>query len=968
MNFALPFFKNTSIKWDNFFQLYREPVATFCITPNNAPEIKHIHYSRKQRYDDHDDFYSEEQSINANAFFATLSGMASKFYPPERVRFYKTGIKIKINDLISYKIVIENKTMKFYLTVPKRLSDSFIGSIKRDWGQVDITHIRDDIITVKPDKSKAIQIMLRKHHALSIKYDKKGNFDPLYPALSSLAETMLPQEKLVIDFRIEPLLDAYWKGVARRVYDKFKKGANPTRDEKSWEWVANKVFDVIDYFAKEFDNFMEDILNLNGSNSKKKDEQKINKDYQYSSDKHHENSRGSKVQIYAVAEADDTNRARHILKSVSNGFSELDGDNQFTVKHFRTKNGIKSVIDRISTNQPKLKDYIVPPPSDIFFQKELNQLIRTPNKHTLKEYKSVIAQDNFTRTEIHKDFYDPRYDAIPLAYTLDKDSKTVYMTGYEREWWSYYNEDQERKRTMGRYVIEKTKLDDRSQATLIFGQQGSGKTTLVQLQALATFAVHVEQEVLRNNPNATEDDIYNEWKKRSKSVVVFDVADGEMIVKIWNKIPEWLKKRNRVIILNHAIHERPIPVNFSELEEFNRNVMNDPDFAFELAKMEANLIKDIVKASDSLYVNNFFISALQIAHRVSSDYGVAEAIKILLDADFRLNTVTPKLIELKDEGLLFELEMYNQMDREGQTGKIISAIQNRLTQLERDKKLWDCIAQKPLRNEDGSCAINFRKWIDGDEDGAYMVLVYIPKSGISDQFREFIFAHYLVKIWNLALSREKGFAGREYRPETLVVVDEIHQVIHIPTIANMFIDLFKEPRKYSLRLMFTLHGWSSIANAGRGIESKIKQSILDNGCNLIMLKGGRDAFESLENFLAPMKVADYDNLMNMDWCGIFGIRWQNKSHVFQARMCDANEFYADHDTWDLFSLAKYNCPHSRNRDEVRKDNLERSKSMLKRAIMSNINKEEENKQEVSDDDWEDAEKDGMKGKKSRKSR
>lgn len=383
-------------------------------------------------------------------------------------------------------------------------------------------------------------------------------------------------------------------------------------------------------------------------------------------------------------------------------------------------------------------------------------------------------------------------------------------------------------------------------------KKGSGKTSLSENQALYTFGAHLPRD---------------RWRKESKSVIVFDVADGAMITNIYNHVPEWL--RHRVIILNHANFNNPIAVNNADLDEFNTEVMKDEDYAYTLAEMEAKLVLEILKSEKTLAMDRWFTTALQAVHMVNKDYGYIEAMRTLTDDSFRINEIIPKLTNRR---LQLELNIYHQMSMNGETSKIIQTIENRFSQLERDQKLWDCIAQKPLRDENGKVKINFRKLMDGDEDGAYMVLVHIPKSGVSQLYRKFLFAHYFTKIWNVALSREAGFAGREYKPETLVIIDEIHQIIDIPLIAKLFIDLFKEPRKYSLRLWLTLHGWSSLAKAGRGLEGDIKQSIMDNGCNLIMLKGGGEAFNSLSDFLQPMTIADFNNLMNMDFCGIFAIR------------------------------------------------------------------------------------------------
>lgn len=943
--------KTKKVDWDKFLQIYREPVVTYSITPNNSPEPLHSRYSKKgtgrSKYgfgsQDHSSDYESifDNSYKSDAILNTISGLFSKFYLPERVRFSKEGIRVKLNDVVSYKIIVQKGIMKFYLTVPQRWAKNFTNAIRKDWGQVDITKVSEEIITFKPEKTKALDLQLRHHYALSIKHDGRANY--LYPSLASLASTLAEDDKLLLDFMIKPLNDS-WKENASAKMKAFKRGEVPSKEDTfSLGGLLGKFFDMTNIVLNEALALVDDLM---GAERIKESEKEQLFDLNYSKEKHFQNAKGYDVQIRALAEADDPKKAKHILKSAHSSFENLDGDNKFTFKQIRTKRGIRNIIKSVKENKPQMFKQ-----GEVFFEKEMEQMISIPNKTTLKEYSKIIEQDNYTRTEIHPDFLKNENDSLPFANTLDKDARRVYFGGYLRDWWT----------TKGRLVSEKTKLDDRSTATMIWGTQGSGKTSFSTRQALYTFGVHLSKE---------------EWKKRSKSVVVFDVADGDIITKIWNVIPDWL--RDRVKLLNHSNLKNPIPVNNSDLEEYNRTVMNDEDYSFVMAEMEAKLVNEILGSSKSQYMDRWFTTALQVAHMADRDWGYPEAIRILTDDEFRISEVIPKIT---DERMLLELEAYNEMREEGQTDQIVQTIQNRFVQLERDQKLWDSIAQKPLRNEDGTTKINFRKWMDGDEDGAYLVLVYIPKNGVSELYRKFLFAHYFTKIWNVALSRESGFAGREYRPETLVIIDEIHQIIDVPLVAKLFIDLFKEPRKYSLRMILTLHGWSSLAKAGRTYESKIKQSILDNGCNLIMLKGGRDAFESLENFLSPMTVQDYDNLMNMKWCGIFGIRWQNQNHVFQAKLLPPAEeetieveengkkvkkpVLPKYDDWDSNNLSSYVSPYSRPKEEVRKANLERIKSMVKKSIKNFTSEENELEEDAS---WEDLKQDGTKEKRSRRSR
>ena len=652
-----------------------------------------------------------------------------------------------------------------------------------------------------------------------------------------------------------------------------------------------------------FDEFIYMIEEIMGAIDKKKTKEEQMFDLKYSDTKAHASSKGYRVQIRVLGESEDERKAKHTFKNIENSFTLLNGDNKFTVNHIRTKRGIKTILNAVEKNTP-----ILGRSADIFHEKEMSNILKIPSKQTLQEYKNVINQDNFTRLEVSEDFFSDANGALPFGYTLEKESRKLYFSGYDRKEWT----------EKGRYVKDKTMLDDRSTATMVFGGMGSGKTSLSENQALYTFGVHIKD--------------YEQWKRDSKSVVVFDVADGAMINNIYNHVPEHL--HDRVVILNHSNFKNPIAVNNADLDEFNTEIMQDDDYAYTLAEMEAKLVLEILKSDKTMAMDRWFTSALQCIHSINKDWGYIEAMRTLIDDDFRSEEVIPNLTNRR---LKLEMNAYHQLAGSGQATKIIETIENRFSQLERDQKLWDCIAQKPLRDEEGRVKLNFRKMMDGDEDGAYLILIYIPKSGVSQLYRKFLFAHYFTKVWNVLLSREVGFGGREYRPETLIIVDEIHQIVDIPVIARLFIDLFKEPRKYSGRYWFTLHGWSSLAKAGRGLEGDIKQSIMDNGCNLIMLKGGGEAFNSLQDFLQPLTIADFTNLMNMKFCGIFAIRWKNQNHVFQARMIEDlknNRDFKKYDSTDSTFLTNYSSEYGRSREDVREDNLERSYQMIESSIMN----------------------------------
>lgn len=887
----------------------REPMITFCITPTNAPELSNNGMfspfgSPFGSNSFSDNLPSTKVTGDSSLLLNTVHGLYTNFYLPHRIRFNKSNVKLKMNDNISYKILMVGGKMKFFFSVPLKWKKSFISSIQQDWGNVDITEVDSNIVhKFEPSNSKVMDISLRQHYALSIKTVPLNN-DIFFASLASLASTLDKEDNILIDFNIEPVNNS-WKDKSQKKLREFKNGKPALKDDfLTLRGLLGKSWDMSYVILDEFSNLLEDVMMLKKEEEKKgkkKEDSKQLFDLKYSEEKSTPNMKGYNVQIRVIGESIDDKKIAHAFKNIENSFTLLDGDNKFGCTYIKSKKSIKKVIESVEKNLP-----LMGKPKDILFDKELKNLLTLPNKDTLNEYNKVIVQDNHTRSEIEDVFFDESNGSIPIGYTLDKKPKNILLGGYERQDWT----------EKGRLALSKQKLDDRSTATMVFGSMGSGKTSASESQALYTFGAHITDKEV--------------WKRESKSVVLFDVADGSMIKNIYNYIQPW--QRDRVIILNHSNFKNPVAVNNADLDEFNREVMQDDDYAYTLAEMEARLVIEILGANKTISVDRWFISALQCVHEVDKDWGYIEAIKLLIDTDFRNDEVMPKI---KNRRLLLEIKSYNEMVNNKQANKVIETIQNRFSQLERDQKLWDCIAQKPLRGEDGKVKLNFRKMMDGDKDGAYLILIYIPKSGVSNLYRKFLFAHYFTKVWNVLLSREVGFAGREYRPETLIIVDEIHQIIDIPLIGKLFIDLFKEPRKYSGRYWFTLHGWSSLAKAGRGLDKDIKQSIMDNGCNLIMLKGGGEAFQSLSDFLHPMTIADFNNLMNMDFCGIFALRWNNKNHVMQVKLMpqiEKNPDFEQHSEVDTHFLTDYSSDYGRTRNDVREDNLNRSYDMLEKSI------------------------------------
>src|SRR5690606_35983979 len=118
--------------------------------------------------------------------------------------------------------------MKFYLSVTKKWKRNSISAIKHDWGTVDITVVDNEILKFRPSRTRAMEVSLRHHYSLSLAHgDKKDSF---LQSISSLASTLGDNDKVLIDYNIEPV-NNNWKNKANEKIKGFKKGKPPIKDE-----------------------------------------------------------------------------------------------------------------------------------------------------------------------------------------------------------------------------------------------------------------------------------------------------------------------------------------------------------------------------------------------------------------------------------------------------------------------------------------------------------------------------------------------------------------------------------------------------------------------------------------------------------------------------------------------------------------------------------------------------------------
>lgn len=563
-------------------------------------------------------------------------------------------------------------------------------------------------------------------------------------------------------------------------------------------------------------------------------------------------NRYMQVEILFLIWTEDGEVVKTFRQSLQSLFTEMQGENQLEV--------VAVTPDLARVQKGHLQYDVIP--QLCLYQKELSKFLILPG---IDEIDDSFYKEYESKTEIPKEMLVNEPGAIAFARDLNTGQPIVQPR-----------------------PTNVNALDDYSTPVIMPGQMGAGKSVQLINQVAETFCLDAKSQ--------------EEWKKRARSAIVFDPADGEMISSILSVIPDWLK--DRVVVLNHFDTENPIPVTSHDLLKMSREYGND-GAEFEIAQTETQILLDSLEDSSSTRsIERFYQNALQASYALGSGT-MLDAMRIIIDEDYRAEMI--QNLQGVDDILRFNLKKDDMALKRDEKGIITDTIDNHLSEVQNNKPWMDAISQ------DENEKIDFWKWMNGDEDGAYLVLIYIPEK-VGKQLRKFLFTHYFLKIWKMMKLREA--IPKKQRKECLVIVDEIHQIIDQRGVKNIFGDIFKEPRKYRVRYFFTFHGWSSLEKAGRS-KKEIIQSMKDSGCNLIMLKGGKDTFEDVATMMEPYSVQDFTSLMGMEFTAIFKVAHQKKSHVFMAKLIEPVE--TRYPVYQQVRLTQYkNDQYGRKKLEVRR--------------------------------------------------
>ncbi|MFC7443519.1 hypothetical protein [Laceyella putida] len=528
----------------------------------------------------------------------------------------------------------------------------------------------------------------------------------------------------------------------------------------------------------------------------------------------------AEVQIMFLLWTENDKKKDQFQRALERWAAELQGDTIITVSRFEPD------MKKIE------KGYIDPTqPLMMLYRRELVPLMWMP---TPDQFGKEIYHEQKLKTEIADNMLTDVLGSLPFARHFNT-----------REFIAFPPYD------------TRQQLDDRVKTMLLSGGQGGGKTTFIINQIIETFALRAKSR--------------EEWRKHAKSVVAFDVADGEMFREIMRYIPDWLQ--DRVIFLNHADFENPVQVGFHDLLKLNRETLKRTGYETEIANMDTQMLLDTIGDDSKVQaIEVHLMGALQASY-AAGEGNIIDAIKILRDETYR-KQIFHKLDRKKHVMIRVALANY-QKEYMKDSATILKTIDNRILQVMNYDDLTNSITQPHMEE------IDFWKWTMGDENGPYLVLIFLPSGSLQETTFNYLFAHYFLKLWKLMKFRD--IINEDDRPETLIIVDEIHQIMNHKVVVDIFPSLFKEPRKYRFRYVMSLHGLSSI----QGTKKKETiESIKNNRCNFGFFVGGEEMFNEFRALMEPYDSNDFNHLANLEYCALFSVMVNKKSQVFLGRLLE----------------------------------------------------------------------------------
>ena len=704
-----------------------------------------------------------------------------------------------------WDILMEAEDISFCCTVPKERASFVKQQLELTWERAAISET--EIIQEAADEdSEVCEMNLTRHDIFSLKVDRRVEYEPLGSLLIGSHE-LKEDDFARIQIVCEPISRITWQDTAERNHKKFKSGVTPKRMRISKKDALMGVGDAVCYVMNNAAEVLDTTLDALAGKASESDQElrerlrggpdhekrmiMIEGSLQATTNKK-KMAPTFKTWIRIQASSKDPGRRQSLINTLSNGFHDLNGDNELERVEL-SKSRQRMILQEIKDCRISLRSQMAPDVM-VLSNLELGRLIELP---------TAKLQDDFSFQSINK-----REVQIPEVLKEGIQWGTVCHKG---------------KTETVHLPIKNFGLLCRPQ--VILGKMGTGKTTLGSSLGYL-------------------------FPEHGFTAILMDTADGGLIDDAINALPDDFPE-DHILDLDFGNMLHVLPSDWCEMT-FSMELQGSDWSEVEVSRRKAAnrltaiLIDFIDKLASAETTDRMerYLSAVAKVILSNPKRGLMEVILCLTSDDYRERVLTT--FKISDPIVYGTIQELHEMTPESRT-QITKSIMTRINVLLSNDYMRNSLLQSAKCGTDGKPLLNMRKIIDGNPEtnpkygGAYFVGIRIPKSELMDTATDRLATFWDAKIWLAALSRydlpkKGGCHGKPF----VYIRDEPHQT---PSAFNIHNDSCREARKWGMKNIWLAHKMEDF--------DFMKKTLKDAGAQYTVFSTSKETIKSLKEELTP---------------------------------------------------------------------------------------------------------------------
>jgi hypothetical protein len=725
-------------------------------------------------------------SVRNNQAYILTKIMTSFYKKPNELRsWFSNGslLSTKSPYRCNFRIVMKEKSINFYILLPREKANEIIRKVESVYGDSGIT-IKEvkSLPKLNPEKVFCTELGYRKHDMFSLDTDKTNNF-PL-PSLLTSVRTLEGDDVAVFDAMFEPYDKYSWFKEAKEAHSMLEKGKVPNVK------MGTKFFGAI---SKAFEKGRSELVELTRITKDQKEAfEKQKKDSNNFSEalfmrremspatKRKQNEDVLKTYLRIAVQSEDEDRAKDAAYTIANAWKDISGNNELD----RTdvpKKWNSMYLDAIETR----KGFSIKFKANKLSVDEAGKFVQLPGDSLIKEFPEIQAR---TTKEVN----------VPEELTQKNIMKVRIGTVTER------GVQKQVSMPLEAYgdVPLKAVYDSICSSTFGQGKQGSGKS-----EGFGTVWAY-------------------DMVMAGFTAIITDTADGEMLRKFINSLPKDFPEE-KIHCLNFDNRAWSIPLGWDDV--YGRNFNTGDDEELQALEISERITSRFIAFINSLSNTGEFTD--KMSQIVNSCMRAITMIKGWSFLDLELALTSPSFREellgmdsiQKEPDIVRDLEQLQKLAIEGKTNSTIDGIMSRLRVLSSSQFMANLFYQSPKFTEEGKPLLDMRKLMDNKE-GGYGHVVCVYASEVWDEHQATILGFMEDKINFNAFSRVD--IPQSERKPVLKWIDEPHKVIE--RIEDKTTGTAVEFRKYRVKNLFTGHSIDQMGKAAK--------SLMDGGVQITSYK------------------------------------------------------------------------------------------------------------------------------------